>query len=212
MVDLAFTVVDARPEPYAASPTMALVLDVAERTGASVDAIALRCQIRIETTRRRYSMEEGDKLVDLFGERDRWADTMQPIQLGFVDRMVPGFRDRTEVVLPLPFTYDLEVAASKYVHSLDGGEIPLVLFFSGTVFCRGPQGLAVHQVPWHLEARHRLPVATWRAMVDAYFPGQGWLRVRTETLDALRHFATAEVLTSWDDVIGRLLENARSRP
>ncbi|MFD1050227.1 DUF6084 family protein, partial [Kibdelosporangium lantanae] len=32
--------------------------------------------MRIEPNRRRYSTTEGDRLHDLFGAPDRWADTL----------------------------------------------------------------------------------------------------------------------------------------
>ena len=58
---------------------------------------------------------------------------------------VTGFTGATEIDLPVACTYDFEVAAAKYFHSLDGGEIPIVLLFSGTVFAserRRPQRVA----------------------------------------------------------------------
>jgi len=42
----------------------------------------------------------------------------------------------------LPCTYDMEVASGKYFASLDGGEIPLALLFSGSVFLGGANGFA----------------------------------------------------------------------
>ncbi len=48
--------------------------------------------------------------------------------------MVPGFTSVTETELPVPCTYDLEVASARYLQALDDGTIPLLLLFSGTVF------------------------------------------------------------------------------
>lgn len=120
-------------------------------------AIALRCQIRIQPHRRRYSAAEAERLVDLFGETRRWADTLKPLQFTTVSAMVPRFSGSVEVEVPVACTYDLDVAASKYFHGLDEGEVPLLLLFSGTVFAQGPAGLAVDQVPWHKEAEYRMP-------------------------------------------------------
>ena len=63
--------------------------------------------------------------------------------------------------------------------------MPLLLLFSGTVFTGGPGGFSVEPVPWDKEAAYRLPVPVWREMMDRYFPGCGWLRLRRDTLDAL---------------------------
>ena len=65
--------------------------------------------------------------------------------------MVPGFTGSTELDLPVPFTYDLEIAATRYFASLDDGEVPLLLLFSGTVFGSADGRLRVQQVPWSKE-------------------------------------------------------------
>ena len=56
--------------------------------------------------------------------------------------MVRGFTGDIEFDLPVPCTYDFDVAATKYLHSLGDGEIPLNVLFSGTVFTRGSTGFA----------------------------------------------------------------------
>jgi hypothetical protein len=206
VTELAFDCLGAAPERYAAAPTLTFRLAVSEVGGAAVHAIALRCQIRIEPQRRRYSAAEGDRLLDLFGERARWGDTLKPLQFATVTAMVPAFQGRTEVDLPVPCTYDFEVASAKYLHALEDGEVPLLLLFSGTVFARGERGLVVGQVPWHKEAAYRLPAGVWRELMDLYFPGAGWIRMRRETLDALQRFKAERALATWDDAIGALLD------
>ena len=109
-------------------------LRISETTGQRVDAIALRCQIRIEPARRRYSDDEAERLNDLFGETQRWADTLKPMQFTNVSIMVPGFTGSTEIDLPVPLTYDMEIGATRYFAGLEDGEVPLLLLFSGTVF------------------------------------------------------------------------------
>ncbi|MET1065689.1 MAG: DUF6084 family protein, partial [Arthrobacter sp.] len=47
MTELAFDVVDIQPEPYAAAPQLTARLRLTESTGATIHAIALRCQVRI---------------------------------------------------------------------------------------------------------------------------------------------------------------------
>ncbi|HEY8558710.1 MAG TPA: DUF6084 family protein, partial [Actinomycetes bacterium] len=91
MTDLVFDCVDGQPDRYAAVPTLQLKLRISETTGAQVHAIALRCQIRIEPQRRRYSPDEADGLLELFGEPPRWGDTLKPMQFATVSLMVPSF-------------------------------------------------------------------------------------------------------------------------
>lgn len=209
MSDLTFACLGGQPDRYAASPTLLLRLQLSESTGEQVHAIALRCQIRIEPLRRRYSETEGDRLLDLFGEPGRWGDTMKPIQFANLSLTVPSFRERIEIDLPVPCTYDFDVVSAKYLHALDDGEIPLLLLFSGTIFLKGATGYAVEQVPWHKEAAFRLPARVWREMMDVYFPNSGWIRLHRETLDALQQYKARQAFTSWDQALEALLEQAR---
>jgi hypothetical protein len=205
VTELVFDCVGARAERWAVAPTTTFLIKVAETAGETVHGISLRCQIRIEPIKRRYTDDEGEKLVDLFGERSRWGETMKPLQLAFATQMVPGFTGSTEIELPVPFTYDFEVATSKYFHALEDGDVPLLLLFSGTIFVKTEQGFRVEQVPWHKEASFRLPVATWREMMDAHFPNSAWVRVRRETMDALSRYRSGRALPSWDDTFTSLL-------
>lgn len=208
MSDLGFTCVGVQPDRYAAAPTLLFRLRITESTGVRVHAIALRCQFRIEPNRRRYDAGEGERLYELFGETPQWGDSLKPMQFATVGLMVPSFTGQTEIDLPVPCTYDFEVAASKYFHSLRSGEIPMLLLFSGTCFTKNEIGFAVEQVPWHLEDRHRVPVSVWQELMDRFFPGSGWLRMRRDTIDALQHYKGRNVLANWDETIATLLKQA----
>jgi hypothetical protein len=185
---------------------MTLELRITETGGERVDAIALRCQIRIEPHRRRYSESEAEKLHDLFGDTDRWADTLKPLQLTTLSTMVPGFTGAVTVDLPLPCTYDLEIASTKYFDGLDDGTIPLLLLFSGTIFTNRDGRLSVQQVPWSKETSYALPVKVWRETVDVHFPNSRWLLLQRETLEALRRFKSRNALTTWDSTLTALLD------
>jgi Family of unknown function (DUF6084) len=206
--ELVFDCTGARSDNYAAGPTLIFTLQIAETTGEAINAIALRTQIRIEPLKRRYSDAEGERLVDLFGERSRWGDTMKPMQFANVAQMVPRFKGSIEVELPVPLTYDFEVATAKYFHGLDQGEIPFILLFSGTIFLRGETAFSVEQIPWHKETLYRLPVSVWREAMDVHFPNSTWIRMRRETLDALARFKSKLTLPDWDHTIEALLRQA----
>lgn len=208
MADLQFSVVGMQPERYALAPVLNLKLRIEERAGVRVHAMALRCQIRIEPFRRKYDDGEADRLSDLFGERSRWGDTLKPMQLCIVETMVAGFSGSIETTLQVPCTYDTEVAAAKYFHSLRGGDIPLLLLFSGTVFVDGGTGFFVEQVPWDRETTFRLPVSVWRELMDQHFPGSGWITMRIDTLDHLLRFKSRRGLPTWDQALTMLLKEA----
>jgi hypothetical protein len=209
MADLAFACTNAIAERYTATPTLTFALTISEGTHADLHAIALRCQIRIEPQRRRYSAAEARRLYDLFGDTSRWADTLKPIQLAMVSTMVPAFSEVTEVGLQVPCTYDLEVASARYLQALDDGTIPLLMLFSGTIFIRLAGGFLVEPVPWSAEVSYRLPVSVWHQLVDVHFPGSAWLRCSRQTLDALSEFKSRRALPTWDATLSALLEAAQ---
>ncbi|HJQ46679.1 MAG TPA: DUF6084 family protein [Amycolatopsis sp.] len=205
MAELSFDCLDVYAQRYAASPTLLFRVRIADLTGTALHAIALRCQIRIETRQRRYDQHESEVLGHLFGDPSRWGDTLKPLQFTSVSTMVPEFTGACEIEIPVPCTYDLEVAAGKYFHALEEGVVPLLLLFSGTVFGKGDKGFWVDQVPWHKEAHYRMPVAVWRELMDLYFPNDAWIRLRRETVDALLRFKAEHAIPTWDAAMETLL-------
>jgi hypothetical protein len=206
--ELSFTVVDIAPEPYAAAPNLLARVRVGETTGERVHALALQVQVRIEPQRRRYDDTEEQALLDLFGDRTRFAQTLKPFPWLHVSTVAQGFTGSTKFDLVLPCTYDFDVKGTTYLHGLRDGDIPLLFLFSGTVFTRGSTGFSVSAVPWDREARFRLPVGVWRDLMEAHFPGTEWLRMRRDTVEALARHRHARGLTSWDDVVTDLLTRA----
>ncbi len=200
-----FTVVDLFAEPYAAAPQLTARLRIQESSGQTIHAIALRCQVRIEPQRRRYEEADESGLRALFGDRDRWVDTLKPFLWMQCNAMVQGFTGITEVDLALPCTYDFEVTGSRYLHAVGDGTIPLTLLFSGTVFTKGANGFGVQQVPWDCEASYRLPVTVWQQMIASYFPNTGWIRLDHEVLAALADFKARHGLTTWEETVQDLL-------
>jgi hypothetical protein len=212
LTDLSFAVLGARAEPYAAVPTLVFRLRLTESTGERIHAVALRCQIQIEPRQRHYAGPEEERLLELFGEPRRWSETLKTVLWTHASLMVPGFTGSLEIDLPVACTYDFEVTAAKYFHALDDGEIPLLLLFNGTVFTRGQTGFSVEPVPWEKEAPYRLPVRVWRELMDQYFPGGAWIRLRRESFDALHLFKARRALPTWDDAVESLLREAEGRP
>jgi hypothetical protein len=202
---LTFTVVDVVVERYAASPMLTAKLRIEETTGATVHAVALRAQVRIDPQRRPYSPTEGEALGDLFGERHRWGSTLRPFLWMHTAAMVRGFQGAIDVDLPLACTYDFEVAATKYLHAVRDGEIPLSLMFSGTVFTRGDTDFQVEQIPWNSDVVYRMPAKVWREAIDTFFPNSAWIRVPSATLDALARFKSGQGLPTWEEAFDLLL-------
>lgn len=206
MAELGFEVTGAIPERYVAQPTLSLALRITEASGRAVQALALRTQVCIEPQRRRYSPEEEEQLYELFGETRQWGESLRPFTWTQVATTVGRFTGETTVALPIVCTYDFEVAAARYLHGLDAGEIPLVLLFNGTAFFTGAAGLQAEPVPWHLESRFRLAVSVFRDVMDQCFPDSGWLRLSRETLRALERLKTRAGLATAEQAVESLLK------
>jgi hypothetical protein len=207
MPDLNFQVHEAVAEPYAASPLLVFKLGIinSERE-EPVHTIALRCQIQIEAPRRRYSPPEQERLLDLFGEPDRWSQTLRTMLWTHASVVVTPFTGNTVVELPVPCSFDSNVAATKYFAALEDGEIPLCLQFSGTIFYEAEQGaLQVAQIPWSKETKYRLPVRIWQDMMDLYYPNSAWLRLRRDVFDRLHRYKMQRGIPTWEQAIERLL-------
>ena len=203
--DLAFAVVEVAPEPYAVTPVLNARVAVTAAGDEPVHAIALRCQVRMEPLRRGYSDEEAAGLIDLFGPRERWATTQRTFLWQHCAAMVPGFTGTTEVALALPCTYDFEVAATKYLHALHDGRVPLQFLFSGTVFMAGQRGFSVQQVPWDREDRYDMPVTVWQGLIGQHYPNSGWVRLSHDTIAALAAYKSAQGLLGIDEAVNALL-------
>lgn len=205
MTEFSFACTGVRADRYAAGPTLVFRLRVTAADNARVHAMALRCQLRIEPARRGYEPAEADGLADLFGERSRWGSTLQPVQFAQVAVMVPSFTGEIETDLVVPCTYDMEIAATRYLTALTDGEVPLLMLFSGTAFT-GDGGFRIEPVPWDREATFRMPVTAWREMVEQHFPGCGWIRLPRDTMDALLAYRSRHALPSWEATVEALLD------
>ncbi len=212
MPDVTFSVESAAPLTFAATPLLAFQLrvvcaDAEER----IESIALRCQIQFEVTRRQYAPTEQTRLLDLFGEPERWSQTLRTMLWTHAAVAVPSFTGSTVVDLPVPCTYDFNVAATKYFHGLEEGDVPLCLLFSGTIFYRDTEGaMRIEQISWEKEATFRLPVAVWRAMMDHYYPNTAWLNLPQDVFDRLYEYKSRNGLPTWEQAIARLLTTAEA--
>jgi hypothetical protein len=215
MPDLRFQVISAEPEPFAVQPLLRFKLRVSQSAAVGIElvpiqAVTLHCQIRIDPGRRHYTTAEQEKLLDLFGARPRWGETLRPMLWTHADIAIGPFTDATFIELPVPCTFDFNIAATKLFDALEKGEIPLVLLFSGTVFHEGDDGgLQVAQIPWDREAAFRLPVAVWKEMMERYYPNSAWLCLRKDVFDRLYEYKRMRGLLTWEDALENLLPGAR---
>jgi hypothetical protein len=211
MPDLKFQVESADSEPYAAAPLLKFKLHVTQSAAGGAElvpihAVTLQCQIRIDPAQRRYAAPEQEKLLDLFDNPSRWGQTLRPMLWTHAGIGIGPFTDSIRVDLPVPCTYDFNLAVTKYFYALDDGEIPVSLLFSGTMFHEGEGGaMQVAQIPWDREAVFRVPVRVWKKMMDQHYPNTAWLCLRKDVFDRLYQYKSRHGLPTWEQTLENLL-------
>jgi hypothetical protein len=210
MPDLSFEVIGAEVPPYAAVPTLIFKLRVTNADEREhIHSVTLRSQVQLAVTRRRYSPEAQAQLLEVFGEPERWGETLRSLLWTHVNAVVPQFSGTIIVDLPIACTYDFDVVATKYFNALGDGEIPLLFLFSGTVFYENEEGnLQAGQISWTKESSYRFPVTIWQEMMARYYPNSTYIRLHKDVFDQLYQYKATHGLPTWEDVIGRLLQTA----
>jgi len=116
MPDLTITVEKAEVVPFAASPMLAFKLRVKNADLAeTIHTVVLRCQVQIEVARRRYTAAEQERLRDLFGEPERWGQTLRNLLWTNTSAIIPQFTGVTSIDLQVPCTFDFTVATTSAV-------------------------------------------------------------------------------------------------
>lgn len=206
MPDLSFEIEGADVVRFAATPQIALKVRITANSEELIHTIALRGQIQLEVTRRRYTADEQAQLRDLFGEPDRWSQTLRSLLWTHVSAVVPTFQGSVLTDLVVPCTFDFNVAATKYFHGLSEGDIPLCVMFSGTVFYARPDGgLQVAPISWDKESRFKLPLSVWRDMMNSYYPNSAWLSLRRDVFERLYQYKVRHGIPTWEQVLEEFL-------
>src|SRR5271156_6118858 len=207
MPDLSFKIEEAAVVPFAMAPTIAFKVRVTNANAAeTIHTVALRSQIQIDVTRRRYKAEEQAHMRDLFGQPDRWSQTLRSLLWTHASLIVPSFHGSTFTDLPIHCTFDFNVAATKYFEGLTDGDIPLLFQFSGTVFyADSDEALQVAPISWEQEARFKLPVKVWRDMMEAYYPNSVWLNLRRDVFERLNEYKTQRGIPTWEQALEEVL-------
>jgi hypothetical protein len=208
MPDLSFQIEAVSVVACAAAPTLAFKLRVTNAApNEAIHSIALRCQIQLEVARRRYTPEEQERMLDLFGTPNRWSQTLRTMHWTNAYMVIPAFQGATTTSeLQVPCTFDFNVATTKYFDGLADGEIPLLMLFSGTVFFAPPEGgLQVAPISWEKDAHFKLPVKVWREMMDIYYPNCVWLNLRRDVFERLYRYKMERGIPSWEQALEEVL-------
>ena len=210
MPDLIFAIEGVEVTASAAAPTLAFQLRISNFDPEErIHTVVLRTQIQLEAVRRRYSPEERQALVELFGQPEQWAQSLASVLWTHTTVVVPPFQGNTGLSMPVPCSFDFNAAATKYFAGLEHGEAPVLFLFSGSVFYAPADGaLQVAPIAWDREARFRLPVERWKQMMDAYYPNSVWFRLPRDLFEKLSRYKVRKGLAGWDQALESLLAEA----
>ena len=157
--------------PRSATPTLSFAIAVSDASGIPIQFIALSVLITIEPGQRAYDAENRERLVELFGEPERWGSTTGASAGPRSTTSCRASPARRTSRSASSARYDHEIAATKFFGGLDEGVFPLHFHFNGTVHYEGADGrLQILPLAWDRSARFELPVATWREMIDSPLP------------------------------------------
>lgn len=191
-------------------PTLSFKLQISNGVeNEEVFAAALKCQIMIEAIRRRYDNDTKERLYELFGEPQRWEETLKSLFWMIINVPVPRFTGKTVVEIAVPCSEDQGLAAGKYFHAVRDEQVPLAFLFSGTLFYKVAGGdLQMSLVPWEKEAAHKMPARLWQEMMETYFPNGRWLKISKEIYDRLVAYKAQSKFPTLENCLEAILEEA----
>lgn len=210
MPDLDFRVTGVEPAARGLVPLLHFQVEITNTPADEpIQSAMVQAQIQLECPRRSYAGGEKERLVELFGPPEGWGQTLRNRLWTHATLPLRSFTGSTSAVLPVPCTFDLNVSSAKYFHALEGGEVPLLFLFSGTVFYAAPDGrLQAQQISWEKECQWRMPVRIWQELMDHHWPNTGWLALRRDVFDRVCAFKRKLGCTTWEEAIERLLADA----
>jgi Family of unknown function (DUF6084) len=192
---LQFSFVEAIADRRSAAPAIRLRIRATAR-GAYVEAMVLRARVQIEPWRRAYGATEKELLRELSAGPLQWVDVA--VTLG-------SFSEQTAFEIPIACSYDMEVAANKYLTALEDGSIPIRVFFNGTAFHSTGNDFSAELLSWDSECDAFVPTGVWRDAMDACFTGQAWVRVDRSVFDALARYRVRHGFAGWEQTFEHLL-------
>ena len=220
MPELNFEIVGVEAPMFVATPTLVFKMRITNASPTTtmpapspctIQSVALRCQLQIAATQRRYSPSAQAKLLEVFGEPQRWRETLRSLLWTHISVTVPRFAESIVVDVPVACTYDFEVVSTKYFAALEEGMIPLNFLFSGTIFYEDAEHtLRIEQIAWSKEAAYLLPVAVWQEMMGRFYPNSAWIHLDKTIFDQLYHYKATHSLPTWEETFVQLLRHTQN--
>lgn len=208
MPELSFEIAGLRTAQSSLAPLLQFKLRIANSPAdETVQAILLNTQIQIQSPQRHYTTREKENLVELFGPPEMWGQTLRNRLWASASTTVGSFRGCIETILPVPCTSDFNLASTRYFNGLEGGDVPLLFLFSGTIFySNATNRLQVTPISWNSECTWRMPAQAWRDLMERHFPNTAWLSLQRDIFDRLSAYKRENGILTWEDTFAQLLD------
>lgn len=212
MPDLKFQITGIDQAMRGLTPLLEFKLHVTNSPSEqSIHAVLLSAQIQFQCPQRSYTGTEKEKLVELFGPPEMWGQSLRNRLWAQANTTVCAFRGEANAALQVPCTFDLNIAATKYIYALEQGNVPVLFLFSGSVFYEVDGQLKVEPISWDKECVYQMPVETWKDLMQRHYPNSAWLYMDREVFDRLYAFKRQGAFLNWEQAIDSLLARAKSR-
>lgn len=209
MPDLKFQVAGVESTSRGVAPLLSFKVEISNSPpDECIHAVLLTAQIQFQCPQRSYTAEEKQKLVELFGPPEMWGQSLRTRLWAHANTTACNFRERTGAVLQVPCTFDLNIAATKYLYALDGGDITLLFLFSGSVFYEVDGQLQVQPISWDSECTYAMPVGVWRELMECHYPNTAWITLQRDVFDRLYEFKRHGAFLNWEQTVEALLKSA----
>ena len=191
-------------------PTLSFTLDVEDRSGREVFAVALTIQIQLEPIKRSYDDETRESLVELFGETGPMGDHRANAGLEHRVRAGPApSRARRRSKCRCCATTTSSWRRRGTSARCPTARCRCVWHFNGSVYYQGDDDrLQIAPIPWDTVADYQMPVAAWREMIDSHYPHRGWVALDADTVESARPAQGDRGSHTIDQTVSELLDEA----
>jgi hypothetical protein len=66
-------------------------------------------------------------------------------------------------------------------------------------------------IPWDKEVRFKLPLKTWKELMDTYYPNSAWLCLRRDVFEQLHRYKIERGIPTWEGTVESVLPNVEEK-
>ena len=205
MPDLNFKVTGIEPAQRGLAPLLHFILEITNTPETeTIQSVMLQTQIQIQAPQRVYDAEEKKKLKELFGAPEDWGQTLRTRLWTHANTIVPQFRGDTKQTWLCPARSSTSLPRNIFTRCRTAKSHSLP--FQWNRFLRRPGWwTADPKISRKKECTWHMRIAGWQELMEHHYPNSAWIAMCRDVFDQLYEFKRREGLSSWDEVLERLL-------